>query len=29
MAAHGDLGDAYTLWTAVQDVFEQSQGASS
>jgi hypothetical protein len=29
MAAHGDLGNAYTLWTAVQDVFEQSQGASS
>lgn len=26
---HGDLGNPYTLWTAVQGVFEQGQGASS
>ncbi len=29
MAVHGDLGNPYTLWTAAQAVFEQSQGASS
>ena len=29
MAVRGDLGNPYTLWTAAQAVFEQSQGAPS
>jgi hypothetical protein len=29
MAAHGDPGNPYTLWTAAQAVFEHGQGASS
>jgi hypothetical protein len=29
MAVYGNLGNPYTLRTAAQDVFEQSQEASS
>lgn len=29
MTSHGDPGNPYTVWTAAQAVFEQSQGASS